>query len=334
MVALNNGQDAIPHLLGHSYNALVVGRSDGNHSTGGTAADGAGRIKPDLVAPGSKTSWATPIAGALAALILETVDSDAALADAGRPQAIKAILMAGATKDEFPAWGRTPDAPLDGTYGAGEVNVYNSYHILVAGKQEGSATGTVERMGWDLFNVSAGTNASHVIDVPAGHVLTRLSVVLSWPRDVYDGDPGPAFSPQAALADLDLYVRSETGTAEVVDFSTSRVDNVEHCWSQYVPEGRYVLEVTADGTAQCALAWRSRLARIPEFQWAGWTNGAFAFDAEVSPDMPYAIEATTNLLAAGWAPIATNTSATDILTCTDPAATNFPVRFYRLVPDP
>ena len=52
VVGLNNNTDPLPDLLGQSYNAIAVGRTDGTHSTGPTHDFyGPGRMKPDLVAP-------------------------------------------------------------------------------------------------------------------------------------------------------------------------------------------------------------------------------------------------------------------------------------------
>ena len=50
--ALNNGSGTtIPALMASSYNGIVVGLSDGNHSRGTTTVNGSGRQKPDIVVP-------------------------------------------------------------------------------------------------------------------------------------------------------------------------------------------------------------------------------------------------------------------------------------------
>ena len=70
--------------------------------------------------------------------------------DGARSEVIKAMLMAGATKGEFAnwidpttglvnPWNRTQTRPLDDVFGAGELNVYNSYLIGIGGKQSASA---------------------------------------------------------------------------------------------------------------------------------------------------------------------------------------------------
>ena len=173
VVGLNNDLTPIPYLMSHSYNAIVVGRTDGNHSTGftltydGTPPDstyGPGRSKPDIVAPRPtaggppfpRTSYATPMVGSAAAMMYQTVSGT----EAEHSEVIKAILLAGATKKEFEpplsptyAWNRTHDHPLDDTFGAGELNVYNAYLMAVGGRKAGASSPALAApapaSGWD-----------------------------------------------------------------------------------------------------------------------------------------------------------------------------------------
>ena len=58
------------------------------------------------------------------------------------------------------------------------------------------------------------------------------------------------------------------------------------------------------------------------------TNGTFRMRVdEVLQPGTLVIEAATNL--AGWAPVFTNTTPTNVLFYTDPKASNYPGRFYR-----
>ena len=59
-----------------------------------------------------------------------------------------------------------------------------------------------------------------------------------------------------------------------------------------------------------------------------WTNGIFQMRVEdlLQPGT-LVIEASTNL--AGWSPVFTNTTQTNVLFYTDPEAANQPWRFYR-----
>ncbi|MEM8946733.1 MAG: hypothetical protein AAGD11_16285, partial [Planctomycetota bacterium] len=122
VVGLNNGTGVLPNLLSHSYNAIAVGRSDGNHSTGLThfADYGVGRSKPELVSPQPSTSLATSSVSSVATF-LHSSDTVAGT-DAVQSQTMKAILLAGATKDTLPSWSQLDGTgtwhPLDDTYGA------------------------------------------------------------------------------------------------------------------------------------------------------------------------------------------------------------------------
>lgn len=70
VAGVNNGQStSLPPLLAQAYNHITVGLSTGMHSAGFTAFDGAGRIKPDLVAPELLTSFATPRVASAAGVI-------------------------------------------------------------------------------------------------------------------------------------------------------------------------------------------------------------------------------------------------------------------------
>lgn len=244
--------------LASGYNIISVGTSDGDHSTGGTLYDGVGRIKPEIVVPGiAFTSFCTPVVAGAAAMLLEVVDGNPALVEAGRPQTLKAILMAGATKDEFPNWTRTHGRPLDKTFGSGELNVYNSYHVLTSGRQPNSTTNVVGVKGWDYQELPDATNRWYFFEIPAGIWLTDFSAILTWHRRIVDSDPSPHFAPVSVLADLDLHLYQATNFTPTtrMDFSTSRVDNVEHIYLRNLGPGRYAFNVEADSSADYALAW-------------------------------------------------------------------------------
>jgi len=267
VAGLNNGSSTtLPDGLGHSYNAIVVGRSDGEHSRGPTRFDTAGRVKPDIVVPLGATSWATPVVGASAAVLLEMVDDDSSLSAAGNSEAVKAILMAGATKDEFPTWDRTHTRPLDDVYGAGELNIHRSYQTLAAGEQEAGGSTLVDAIGWDFDTLADSNNATYFFEVGEPNFLDESSIVLSWNREITDQNPSPAiFDPSISLAELDLELWTADGFAldERLDYSVSTVDNVEHIWIENLSAGRYAMRVLAGATGgDYALAWYSReLAR-------------------------------------------------------------------------
>ncbi|MCE5327184.1 MAG: PEP-CTERM sorting domain-containing protein [Planctomycetaceae bacterium] len=270
VVGLNNGSNTtVPNLLAANYNAITVGVSSGIHSRGTTLIDTKGRVKPDIVAPAAYTSYATPIVGAAAAILLQKADSSSIYTNARNSESIKAILMAGATKEEFATWDRTQTRPLDDIYGAGELNVYNSYHILAAGEQNASTSSDAHTTGWDFDACSSSQNKYYFIDVGAGTSLTDVSIILTWNRVITDGIQGGNWgSPQASLADLDLYLYSAEGYSVRInmDRSISDYDNVEHIYQPNLSAGRYAIVVTSSSATSTdfSLAWRSTVEIIPE----------------------------------------------------------------------
>ncbi|MCE5326621.1 MAG: hypothetical protein LLG01_09410 [Planctomycetaceae bacterium] len=268
VVGLNNGSGTtVPSLLASSYNAIVVGVSSGNHSRGGTRVETAGRVKPDIVAPAAYTSYATPIVGAAATMLLQTADNTPALANARNSEAVKAILMAGATKEEFANWSRTTTRPLDAVYGAGELNVYNSYHILTAGEQEASTVSDVQKNGWDFSSTPVTSQMKYYFfDVAAGTALSDLSIILTWNRVIADTINGSSWGdPSSTLANLNLWLYSADGYSlgSLLDSSQSTVDNVEHIYETNLAAGRYAIAVNSNTAAtDFALAWRSTLITI------------------------------------------------------------------------
>ncbi len=264
VVGLNNGPStAVPELLANSYNALSVGLTNGNHSSGQTVSDGAGRVKPEIVVPSPEgfTSFATPVVGAAAGLLIEKARASTALNLAARSQTVRALLLAGCTKAEIPGWARTTTRPLDAHYGAGELNIQNSYHILVAGRQSASNNSVVGSTGWDFR--SSFTNARrYFFDIPAGKKATTLSALLAWNRTFSFNDYN---SPSVTDLSLRLFQATGTTVGAPVDSSTSPVDNLEHIYQTNLPAGRYVLEVTrpSGNNVDYGLAWQTVLIDLP-----------------------------------------------------------------------
>jgi hypothetical protein len=272
IVGLNNGTaPPAPALLNHSYNAISVGNKNGGHSSGGTTFDAAGRIKPEIVTPSvdssgnQATSYACGVVSGAAAQLLQVADSSSAYVNARtNSEVIKALLLAGATKYQFPGWTRTTTQPLDLVYGAGQLNIYNSYKILVSGEKTASSSVTVSNRGWD-FATTAASPARYFFDVPAGYALTNFSVVLTWNRKVVDSTPGPTFTPSVSVADMNLRLYNATGftLGSLLDSSVSTNQNVEHIYATNLSAGHYALEVTSDTTTtDYALAWGGGLQPV------------------------------------------------------------------------
>jgi hypothetical protein len=264
---------AHPNLFAHSYNAIVVGRTDSAHSRG-TASSlyGPGRYRPDIVSPAGVTSAATGQISSAATLIRDV----AVGTDADRSETTKAILMAGATKQEFAAfvepttsvanpWNRTSTRPLDDIFGAGELNVFNSYLMTVGGRTAGStvpgSTSTVDNFGWDYQDRKSQPGVGDIyynFQIPAGSTATELSIMLAWNVKITDTNPGAPFNPTDSLQNLDLRLYNSTSSflGSQVDQSVSTVDNVEHIYQTNLGPGTYTLAVSGAGGWDYGLAWR------------------------------------------------------------------------------
>jgi hypothetical protein len=263
VVGVNNGSSAtLPNLLCQSYNAISVGLTSGNHSSGYTTLDGVGRTKPDIVAPAQYTSYAAPMVAGAASLLLQTANSNSAYANAAHSQAIKAILMAGATKTEFPAWTHTQTQPLDSVYGAGELNIDRSYKILTAGRQNSSASQLVAATGWDYSQTAQSNSAKwYYFEVPENMTADEFSAVLTWNCSVNSSGTTTTL----ANLDLQIWTAADFAAETLLDQSVSTVDNVELLYLQDLAAGEYAMCLTSDtSNINYALAWfSSNIAAAP-----------------------------------------------------------------------
>jgi hypothetical protein len=263
VAGVNNGQSTVlPYLLAQGYNLVSVGLTNGQHSAGFTAYDGPGRIKPDLVAPDTLTSYATPqVASAAALLAQKLVQAPYSLSGASIPRTVKALLLAGATKEEFPSWSRSTTQPIDTRYGAGELNIHHAYRTLVGGRSTyGEVAPNTAWANWWVSSTLSDVRRTYYFEIPAGSVSPRFSAALVWHRPVTAASGSYS---AAALPAIDLTLHNvAAGTftlGAVVQSSESPVDNVEHLYVPELPAGRYALRVQADSNTDTdyALAWRT-----------------------------------------------------------------------------
>jgi len=302
LVGLNNNTASLPYLWSNSYNAIAVGRSDGIHSTGLTnfsygpssQNNGIGRSKPELVAPIGTTSGATAVISSVATFLhsANTVQGT----DAANSEVIKAVLLAGASKNEseFSGWSQF-DAdnvwrPLDDTYGAGEVDLYNSYLITLGGQGVGGTSTVADSNpvglnGWDYQTIEPNdAELRYDLVIPAGSTATELSVVLTWNAkigsQVAEGETFSfaSFQGNPIVANLNLEIVDANGVTVDLDLdplgdvdykeglSNSEVDNVEHVYLKDLAAGRYTIKVSsediaglssADLASEFGLAWRT-----------------------------------------------------------------------------
>lgn len=263
VAGVDNGHDKpVPAVLASAYNTISVGTWTGDSSGGYTQGEGAGRCKPEIVAPMTLTSFATPIVAACAARLLETADHMPPDSNAGRPEVIKAVLLAGA--DKPPHWTQADGKPLDSHFGAGRLRFDHSYDMLATGPEP---PGVIHnRYGWDYRALPRGEQHVYRFEVPAG--LGEASLILTWNRRI-DGRliKNPAndqtvWGVRPGLADFDLRLvkLNDAGEPSEAGISANDIDNVEHIYLKQLPPGRYRIEVTRKDKIEedwtYALAWR------------------------------------------------------------------------------
>ena len=260
---LNNGSSTAIPSPATMYNSISVGREDLNHSVGPVD----GRSKPDIIATGTATSFATPYVSGSAAVLIEAANlghgGDGTENDAADIRTIKALLLNGAVKDT--SWSNSDIQPLDSRRGAGLLNINNS-HLQLEGGQHAAiesaniaialnyppsnttpSTNIASPIGWNLStitNSTQGANANtdridnYYFDIPAStSQLYDLTASLVWLRQ----------NNQSDINNLDL-ILYDVATESVIEQSISTVDNVEHIYTVDLPAGRYLLQVIKRST--------------------------------------------------------------------------------------
>lgn len=252
--AVDNGGNV--HAPGTSYNCIGVAAYAINAATSiGPTIDN-GRCKPDIIAPASTTSYATPQVSGAAAILIQAVfrgDGGSDTNSAVDIRTIKALLLNGATKPV--GWTNGNSTPLDARYGAGVVNIFNSYRQLIGGKSgfivsmtytngaahppTGAAGSVGVLCGWD-FNTNTSTS------LPTAQITVKHYYfdVTNGPND-FIGTATLAWNRQqnkSGINNLDLFLYN-CANSNLVACSTSLVDNVEHIFVPKLESGRYDLQV-------------------------------------------------------------------------------------------
>lgn len=296
VVGTKNGTGVNKNLLAPAYNAVSAGRTDGLHAMGVADIESdypAGRTRPLIVAPLGSTSSAAAALSSAVALLVETGHASPGLStdpvvvattnrngdtvyNAERSEVIRAALMAGADRwtrnttgaditDYRGASVNRSSNGLDTRFGAGQMNIYNGYHIIQAGEQNSveddpPGGGLIASRGFDYdpaFGGDGGSNAVGSYHIPTRGSAAVLTATLAWNIDIAGGD-SDLFSVSGVLHDLDLYLYDETAASILVAASTANVDNSESLWLPLTAGHSYRLEVTTKYALQWdyALAWQ------------------------------------------------------------------------------
>ena len=332
--AVNNQDSVSPP--GTAYNSIGVAAYHGFSSVGPTLDNG--RCKPDITAPSPDyTSFSTPLVSGAAALLMQAAlrgDGGGDINSAFDLRTIKALLLNGAVK---PAdWTNSNSSPLDARYGAGLLNVFNSYEQLAGGKNNSCATNLIaigtahppndgtntisSASGWNFQNLASSATNDAVNDYFFNFSGGAVTATLVWNRQLG----------QTNINDLDLFLFA--AGSNLVACGTSRVDNVEHIFVPQLAAGRYDLQVLKNGGTNVvsdaenyALAW-AFVSPVLSIVGSG-TNAAVTW-----PVYPagFLVEAATNLDSPVWStnnlPSSAITNSRNNLTV---SATNA-VKFFRL----
>jgi hypothetical protein len=240
-----------------SYNGIGVGDYGGGSSFGPTLDNG--RAKPDITAPENYSSFSTPEVSGAAALLMQAGLRGDGGSDTNSPadiRTVKALLLNGAIK---PAdWTNNPPSPLDPRYGAGVLNVFNSYKQLTGGKHgfivatavplgnphpPAGAGGTIGALsGWDFNTITSSATSDEInhyyfnVTNGSSNAAFTATATLVWNRQLN----------KTNINNLNLFLYDAV-SSNLVAASTSVVDNVEHIWLPQLPPGRYDLQVLKNG---------------------------------------------------------------------------------------
>ena len=337
-VGLNNGANTtVPSILASSYNAISVGNTNGSHSRGQTVSgigmgtgnighDGPGRTKPDIVANDNSTSACTPQVSSAVTFLIGIAQAKNEK-NAISPEVIKALIMAGASKKEFNNWSRNKEMPIDPVFGAGKINIQNSYHILIAGEQEPEKFSN--NYGWDFGYIDESGTVSYSIKLEED--ITEASFSLNWNRVVRSAEwlDGNTYDESIADMELELY-RKEDNALILYDSSDSKVDNLEHLYLRGLSRGEYLLRVSSDTATDYGLAWRAENGQVPDIDLVTDPN-AEALDfyfSNLIPGKTFSLEKSTDLK--DWTPIHSFTAVEITKTFSESIETKSSKSFYRL----
>ena len=299
------------------FNGMGVAAFGGSSSVGPTAD---GRSKPDITAPAGVTSFSTPYVTGSAAVLVQAGtrgDGGANTSAATDVRTLKALLLNGAVKPA--GWTNGITRPLDARYGAGVVNVFNSWAQLRGGQHAfiestsntsgsphppGSNPNNEPSLsGWDFNSIS---NSSFLLTykeavnhyyfnlIPGSGSSFTLTTILTWNRQ----------AGQSAINDLNLFLYNAVN-GNLVAASTSAVDNVEHLFVNGLPAGRYDLQVEKNPNGlvtayeSYGLAFQFFNLQLTITQ----TNGTVTVSWPIAPS-GLVLEATSSLTPpASWTPV-------------------------------
>ena len=262
------------------FNGISVGRTDGFHLTGTDPFSGpyvGGRTAPLLVAPQNLTSYAAPLVAGEAATLVQFAHGTPSLSNgsytsprsggriynAETSEVVKAAMLAGADRSAVGSYLVNTSNGLNGTFGAGQANVYNSYHILAGHEQNSSEAGRAGNIGRYGFDYDPSFSQSETASYSFSSDLTQhtISASLVWNVKIAGGSASN-FDTTATLYHFNLLLYDASNLATPFAQSSSTTENTQNIYFKGLQSRHnYILKVVPKSgqgnfTWDYGLAWQ------------------------------------------------------------------------------
>jgi len=261
-------------LLSNGYNTIAVGLTNtlnGYTSVNIDSAYSGGRAVTDVVAPAANLSTATPYVAAATALLVQTghdnpnlslgssnISGVGTIYNAERSETVKATLMAGADRQtgnstlygnitDYGSSGHQTDNGLDTRYGAGQLNVFNSYQIISGGEQNSLEDGGSNngQIGYTGFDYDANFGGAQNSNTAATYTFTAMASETIAASLVWNVNISNDSAMNSTLHHLGLSL-IDVSDNTVVSTSESMLDNTQNIFWQNLLDGHeYQLLVTS-----------------------------------------------------------------------------------------
>ena len=153
---------------------------------------------------------------------------------------------------DYRSAGNTTANGLDNRFGAGQVNVFNSYTIIAAGEHDSQEdAGNSDPVGMNGFDYDlsfGGDNSSNAVANYAFHTLAQdseFTASLVW--NIGNSDASGDYDGSTELFDMDLALFDQTDLVNPIASSNSSIDNTENLWVMLDGGHDYLLRVESNG---------------------------------------------------------------------------------------
>ncbi len=193
-------------------------------------------------------------------------------------------------------------------------------------------TGSNALDGTNVTKLQMPPLARNVIDTNA------VAVLAAWINSL----PGvPAVAPPVIMPDGGNFIGSVNVTVTppdtnaviyyTLDGSLPTTNSLQYAGLIRLTNGATILSANAWETGHTNSVAVSALFVVQPLYFAseGFSNQVFQLHFAGAAGSNYVLEATTNLIT--WVPLATNVPVSNVFTLVDTNASNFPIRFYRVI---